>query len=459
MGADTIYALSTAFGKSGVAVIRVSGKECLQLAREYNIDSKLQHREAVYCQLYSLVRRDEIIDGCIVVYFKGPHSFTGEDILEFHTHGSIAIIQKILGEFAGLEYLRVAYPGEFSKRAFLNGKMDLTRAEGLALLLDAKTEVQRQVATRQFFGQQSSLYTAWRSCLIETMALVEALVDFPADEVPTDTIEIIYQRVAFLKSQITDHLKQKDVSEVIMRGIRVAIVGEPNVGKSSLINALAQREVAIVSDIAGTTRDVLDVQLDIGGFQVVLSDTAGIRDGSQDLIELEGMRRAQKRIEEADICILVVDGMKCRVISDLEDSDIYKSVVFYSKPLIIVFNKQDDRDVLYSSDVIVEGSTISISTSFLPENIKISESRVVDAIISIAKAFYTPSEDPLITSQRHRRLLSMALNALDCIDSQQPLDIQGEYVRMSANFIGEIMGVVGIEEILDTIFSNFCIGK
>ncbi len=439
---DTIYALSTILGKSGVAIIRISGDECCQIAKKYGFADKVSAGKIFRHTLISIVDGN-LIDDCLIACFKAPYSFTGEDILEFHTHGSIAVINKILTELSGIYGLRVADPGEFSKRAFLNGKMDLSQAEGLASLIEAETEVQRQIASRQMSGEQGSLYERWRLDLITILAQLEALIDFPTDDIPENALYLAQQKTENIVLSIEQHLAQGNGSEIVQRGIRVAIIGEANAGKSTLLNALARRDVAITSEIAGTTRDIIEVKLDIAGFPFIIYDTAGIRKSS-DIIEQEGIKRSYRALENADICILVID------VTAAIPQKLIKHIELLQKPFVIVYNKIDLSDSV--SDLVggIKLGRIKVGPEL---------NNVIEYLKNYAIDVYAPTSEPLLTSERHRVHLCEALRCLEEFDVHYPIDIASQHIRMSANSLGQIVGKINVDEILDEVFSSFCIGK
>ena len=290
MAKDTIYALSTVSGKSGVAVFRISGEEALKAIKYMSLIDieKINSRHAYFSLIHDI--KGETIDHGIIIYFKSPSSFTGEDIVEIHTHGSKAVISSVLENLSRIENFRLAEPGEFSKRAFYNGKMDLTEAEGLADLIDAQTSEQQKYALKQMDGGLKNLYESWREKLIDIMAYLEAYIDFPDEELPTDLIKKIENTVLNVRNEINQHLQQSRLGERLHEGFRVVIIGEPNAGKSSLFNALARKEAVIVSDIAGTTRDAIDIYMDINGYPIIFTDTAGLRDTEEEIEQKESKK-------------------------------------------------------------------------------------------------------------------------------------------------------------------------
>jgi tRNA modification GTPase len=446
MNNKTIFALSTILGKSGVAVIRVSGEKALGVARSFGIKKELEHQTIRKVTITSPID-GAVIDQCMAAFFKGPNSFTGEDVLELQTHGSIAVVKRILNELAELEECRVADPGEFSRRAFMNSKMDLVMAEGLADLIDAETELQRQIAMRQMQGEQSNLYSSWREELLQILSKLEALIDFPTDDIPESELQRAEEKITGLANSMKHHLSQNDVAEVIHRGVRVAIVGAPNAGKSSLINALARRDVAIVSDIAGTTRDIIEVKLDLKGYPFIFFDTAGIRE-SGDVIEAEGIKRAKSALRDANFCIHVID----RVDND-ESASIQKDVEYLSIPYVKLYNKSDMLATL------PEAKSDSLTISLKSDNKDAHIDDLIKLLIQFAVDHYTPSLEPLLSCVRHKKLIEESIYYLSMFDSRQPLDIASEYVRRATQSISQIIGNIDVEDVLDIIFSNFCIGK
>ena len=308
MDNKTIYALSTVLGKSGVAIIRISGKEALQVVRLMtNLNpNNIKARYAYFTDLKDLIK-SQTLDKCLLLYFKAPNSFTGEDIVELQIHGSRAVISSVLNNLSRIPEFRMAEPGEYSKRAFYNQKMDLTEAEGLADLIDAETEAQQKYALRQMEGSLKNLYDDWRTQLVTIMAHLEAYIDFPDEEIPESVVNSLNNTVFKLREAIRKHLSGDTIGERLREGFRVVIVGRPNAGKSSLLNTFAQRDVVIVSDIAGTTRDAVDIHLDLNGYPVIITDTAGIRE-TEEAIEKQGVEIAYRKINDADLLICLFDA-------------------------------------------------------------------------------------------------------------------------------------------------------
>jgi len=432
----TIYACATAPGKAGVAVIRISGNHALEALKQFGVKKTVKAREAIVTNIYD-PSDGQLIDYILLLYFQSPHSFTGEDVIELHTHGSIAVIRHILAILSNIENFRLAEAGEFAKRAFLNGKMDLTQAEGLADLIEAETIMQAKQASRQMSGQLEKLYNKWREELIELLAIMEAFIDFPEEDIPEELAHHVEEKLKELKESLSQHLNDNKRGERLRQGVYVAIIGAPNVGKSSLLNFLAKKDVAIVSNIAGTTRDIVELHLDLAGMPMTIADTAGLR-VSEDIIEQEGIRRAKARAEEADIILTILDASQKPDAESLKYSQMPNSIT--------ILNKID----LAKTDL--PGLAISIK-----------EGKGLDALIDLltkkAEEMLNPSFDPIITRERHRKLLQNCLDNLMMFSLDKPIELAVEDLRIAARELGKIVGLIDIETILGSIFSKFCIGK
>ena len=434
----TIFALATPPGKSGVAIIRISGDGALSCLNHLTTDSLPKPR---YAALRNIINptTNQLIDKAVILTFPAPNSFTGEDVVELHIHGSRAVINLVINILSDFNNFRLANPGEFSRRAFLNGKMDLTAAEGLSDLIEAETLIQQQQAMRQMQGALANLYDTWKHKLIYSLALIEAYLDFPEDDIPPNVIADVNNEVAFLSANIALHLNDNHRGEILRRGIHVAILGAPNVGKSSLLNYLAKRDVAIVSSIAGTTRDVIEVHLDLSGYPVTIADTAGIRE-SEDLIEQEGIIRAKVKAENADVKIVIISADDKTSLSPEISSMIDNNT-------IILVNKIDKGSINYPNAIQVS----------VKENIGLD--LFLELLSSVIAEKFSPSSDPLITRERHRHYLNSCLESLNCFSLDNPLELACEDLRLAARALGQIVGVIDVEAILDEIFINFCIGK
>lgn len=439
--APTIYALSSGSGVAGVAVIRVSGANVGVVIERLRL-GELQPRLA---RLVRIADPDtgEAIDSALALYFAEPASYTGEDVLELHVHGGRAVVAAVLGALSQIGGCRLAEAGEFTRRAFHKGKMDLTEAEGLADLIAAETQVQRRQALRVAEGSLRVLYESWRAQLIEAMALMEAALDF-ADEadVAADAVHQAETRVGDLRSSISAHLDDGRRGEIMREGYRVVIAGPPNAGKSSLLNALARRDVAIVSAEPGTTRDVVEIRLDLGGFAVVVSDTAGIRADPTGTVEREGIRRSFARSAEADLVLWLIDAGA--PLPSPADELLRQGV-----EVIPILNKTD----LGVPAGIPAAAAISTRTGDgLPG--------LLDLIANRAANRLEPGEAPLITTTRQRALIQETRANLDrFLAGNEPPELRAEDLRLAAGALGRITGRVDAEDVLNRVFGAFCIGK
>jgi tRNA modification GTPase len=429
----SIFAQASAQGRAGVSVIRLSGDKALWAAQQLTA-KPLKPRYASYS---ALSFQDEIIDQAIVLYFPAPNSFTGEDCIELHVHGSRAILDRLYGIFIGLG-LKLAEPGEFSRRAVENGKIDLTQAEGIADLVDAETEAQRQQALTQLDGGLRRRYEGWRSDLVDLLARLEVYIDFPDEDLPDDLSQVILSRIAALRDSLNLALVDAERGRQIREGYRIVILGEPNAGKSSLFNTLLQAETAIVTPVAGTTRDIIEAQLRIGPYSVLLYDTAGLRE-TDEIVEREGIRRARAKADEADLRLWLVDGTEPDAPKDLREGD------------LLVFSKGD-----MAPGVSRETSAYVISTvtgQGVTELVSAIEHRVTQAL--------SGQTFPAATRERHRERLTAARDQLEqALSSRLRVpELTAEHVRMALNSFEALFGRYDVEGVLDVVFSTFCIGK
>ena len=441
MNNNTIYALSTVFGKSGVAVIRISGINVIDVISQMT-DIDVNNIKPRYAYFTNIVNKktNEILDKSLVIYFKAPYSFTGEDILEIQCHGSKAVLNSVLNCLSSIEGVRLAEPGEFSKRAFYNNKMDLTEAEGLADLIDAETSEQQKYAIRQLSGNLKDLYTSWRQKLVKVLSYLEAFIDFPEEDIPESLNVEILNTVFKVKNDITLHLNGNTVKERLKNGFRVVISGAPNAGKSSLINALVKRNAVIVSDIEGTTRDAIDINLDISGYPIIITDTAGIRE-TDNPVEKQGVEIAKEKINTADIVINLYDATK----KGNNDFMLKENAIY-------VANKVDKLNEV-DLDKIPENH-IKISAKYNQGIEKITEN-----ILDIVKENFTNYSGPLITRTRYQECLTECLYCLENFSLDKEIELSAEDIRLACRYIGKITGHVEVDEILDNIFGSFCIGK
>ncbi len=446
MKPGTIVALGSGAGRAGVAVIRLSGPDAGATLAALTGHAPAKPRRATRVAFQNPQSGEELDEG-LALWFPGPASFTGEDVAELHVHGGPAVVEAIIDACLSQPDVRVAEPGEFSRRAFENGKLDLAEAEGLADLVDAETEGQRRQALRQARGVLSALYEGWRTKLIEAAALIEAEIDFPDEDLPG----ALARRAGPILQTLADDMGRHLVDhrgERIRDGYRIAIIGPPNAGKSSLLNALAKREAAIVSDIPGTTRDVVEVRLVLGGFPVWIADTAGLREAA-DAIEAEGVRRALARAEEADLRILVVEAgaaLAPALMESLRPSD------------LLVRSKTD----LQSARTPRTGALFSGSPELWLSTLSGEGVQALETLLSARVAHALGSEEtPALTRARHRRLVEEARAALvralpRIADSPE---LAAEDLRLAGRALGRLTGRIDVEDLLDEIFSSFCIGK
>jgi tRNA modification GTPase len=453
---DTIFALATAPGRAGVAVIRVSGPRALPSLRALSHRAAFKTRHAYLTALYD-PQTDDVLDQALVLSFIAPASYTGEDVVEYHLHGGRAVIDSVINALKKQPHHRMAEPGEFTRRAFENGKIDLTAAEAVADLIDAETQAQKIQALSQMGGALESLYNDWTERLKKTLAHLEADIEFPDEDMPDGIAPEVTTATQKLITEIAEHLNDNRRGERLRDGIQIAVIGAPNAGKSSLVNALVQRDIAIVSPLAGTTRDVIEAHLDIGGFPVILSDTAGLRpdqlppftspplaggiEGGHDAIESEGIARALKKAQEADITILLFDGTE-----DIPDPHTLNLI---DDRALLVVNKMDDARAASNLNGALE---ISVKNG---EGL----SALLQALEEKIKAIFVASEMPSLTRQRHRAALDEALTSLTRSQTAALPELMAEDLRLATRAIGRITGRVDVEDLLDVIFKDFCIGK
>jgi tRNA modification GTPase len=428
--ADTIYALATSQGRAGVAVVRISGPEAFTSLKSLCINFNISPRKSKLCDLYT----DEglHLDRALVIPFKGPQSFTGEDVVELHLHGSIAVIQKTLETLSKLPNLRQALPGEFTRRAFTNEKLDLAEIEGLADLIEAETEAQRVQALQVLSGKLGQRVQEWRSMIIKAMAFIEVTIDFADEEVPTDISKDVLLILTNIIKDLEYESESTKVAERIRSGFEVAIVGKPNVGKSSLLNALSGREAALTSEEAGTTRDIIEVRMDLGGLPVTMMDTAGLRD-TDNLIENKGISKAIEKANSADLVIVLTEDGEIPI--EIQNSSVLKFV-----------SKCDDGE-------LADG--VSAFTGYGLDNMISSIKRKLEKRVQ---------NQGLATRYRHREAIDSAVNKIQMAkkfvkDGPSFYDLAAEELRQTTYTLDELFGKVDVENVLDEVFSSFCLGK
>ena len=442
----TIYALSSGPGIAGISVIRVSGSKTKDVIINLTKHAELEPRVATL-RKFNKINNNELIDEGILIWFPGPNSYTGEDMAEFHVHGSKAVVDSIQAEISKIDGCRLADPGEFTKIAFQNGKINLLQAESISDLISSETEIQRQQAIKIMSGKSSDKFNSLRSRLIKILSNVEAKIDFPEDDLPNDILENIHIETDKIKIEIEKILNDQRVGERIREGFKIAIIGPTNAGKSSLLNYLSRRDIAIVSEIAGTTRDVIEAHLNLDGFPVIVSDTAGIR-VSKDEIEKKGIKLALEKAENADLNIIVIEPKSIDFTDFFNQSAIDKA--------ILVVNK---------SDLVFKEINEEIK-KYNPIFISVKEEKNLDKLIELIKENlknkFISSEDIYITRERHRSNLKNCVEHLKNFQekkSLQDFDKGAEDLRLATRYLGMIVGKVDVEEVLGSIFNDFCIGK
>jgi len=438
----TIFAQCSGLIKAGVAVYRISGPRAVDAAQCLTKKEFFEPRKAYLLDIFDPAS-DESIDKGLVIYFRAPASFTGEDIIEFHLHGSLAISKLMYKALAKIQGVRIANPGEFSKRAYINGKFDLIQAEGLVDLINAETEMQHKQAMQQSSGLLSSLYESWRKSLLKVMSYLEAYIDFPEEGISSKILGEIEKSIGALKDEMKSHLDDHSRGEIIREGINLSIFGPPNVGKSSLINYIANRNVAIVSPMPGTTRDSIETFIDIQGYPVCITDTAGIRTQTYDIVELEGIKRAVNKTQTAHIKLLVID-----VEMDIDSLD--KSI----RDLI------DDKTIIIVNKIDLKHNITRIpNATYVSLKQKINLEALMEKIVDKIKEISPNLQSPYITRERHRQNVEEALSLLNNFSLEKDLVLAAEDVRLAACRLSLITGKITVDEILEEIFSSFCIGK
>ncbi len=442
----TIYALSTGSGTSGIAVIRVSGKNTSHVIKKLT-GSKLPAPRVATLKKFNKNGGKELIDEGIIIWFPAPNSYTGEDLAEFHVHGSRAVIKAMHLAISKVKNCRLAEPGEFTRRAFQNGRINLVKAESIADLISAETEIQRKQAVKIMSGKSSEKFNEWREKLLKILSHVEAKIDFPDEDLPKNVIKEIQKLSNNVLMEIKKTLADQKVGERIREGFKIAIVGPPNSGKSSLLNYLSKRDAAIVSETAGTTRDIIETHLNLDGFPVILSDTAGIR-RSKNEIEKKGIKIALKRADDADLKIVIIPS------KNVDFTGILRSLI--TKNSILVINKSD----------LIKGSLNKKFKKYDHVLISIKKDLNLDKLIkkikSKLKNKFITKENILITRERHRENLLNCVYHLERFNEKKSIkdfDKGAEDLRLATRHLGMIVGKVDVEELLGRIFNDFCIGK
>jgi len=436
---STIFALASGALRAGVAVVRVSGSGARQSLDVLCGKKNPRPRHAYYVTITGPLSGAQI-DRALVIYFAAPASFTGEDVVEYHVHGGRSVIESLLAALGRIEGFCMAAPGEFTRRAFENGKLDLTEAEAIADLIDAETEAQRLQALGQLGGALGALYQGWTDRLSGILAHQEADIEFPEDDLPQGLSNALAPKIEELRGEISAHLNDNRRGERLRSGVMVAIIGAPNAGKSSLLNALAARDAAIVSEEAGTTRDVIEVHLDLGGYPAILADTAGLRETDQ-TIEAEGIRRAQARARDADLKIALFDATQ-------EKPDAATMALVDDKT-VVVLSKTD-----LGVRLPLQGHSLSVKTGAGMEEFLTALTARLGVVLGSSTA-----GAPALTRERHRAALEETREHLARAATATLPELAAEDLRMALRALGRITGRVHVEELLDKIFRDFCIGK
>jgi len=440
-----IYALSSGRGPSGIAIVRISGKDTRKICQNLTKLKDIKPNEINFCKFYD-PKKDNVIDPeALLLWFPGPNSYTGDNLAEFQVHGSNAVIKALLKALSEQDNCRLAEPGEFTKIAFQNDKIDLLKAESIGDLIHAETELQREQAVKLVQGNASNYYNDLRIKLIKSLSYIEAKIDFAEDDLPEKVLNEVQNSIKEIHNEIHKIIEDNKIGEKIRDGFKVSIIGEVNSGKSSLLNLIAKRDVAIVSDEAGTTRDVIETYLNIDGYPVILSDTAGIRDAKNE-VEKKGISLALGKSKEADLKIIVIDNSSNNI-----NKEIKKMI---NKDTIVLLNKSDvesKQNHKFNVDTVLasvkENKNIDILINKIKEKLSIK---------------FSSNNSTLITRERHRLKLNECLKEIDNFlkkDQNKDLELAAEDLRMATRHLGSIVGKVDVEEILGSIFKDFCIGK
>jgi tRNA modification GTPase len=439
-----IYALSSGRGPSGIAIVRLSGTDTLKISKLISRQKELKIKQINFCKFYDPANQS-LIDEGLLLWFPGPGSYTGEDLVEFHIHGSNAVITKILSVLSEQRNCRLAEPGEFTKIAFHNNKIDLIEAESIGDLINAETEMQRKQAIKLVQGSASEYYEQLRKKLVKSLSYIEAKIDFAEDDLPEKVLSEVHQSIQDIYQDVKKILEDNKIGEKIRNGFRVSIIGEVNAGKSSLLNLLSKREVAIVSEEEGTTRDVIETYLNIDGYPVILADTAGIREAKSE-VEKKGISLALNKLNESDLNIIMVDNTKSKINKKIKE--------LINKDSIVLLNKSDIKN---SPNHQFDADSILIS---------VKNNKNIDQLIKklkekLSKKFIS-NNNILITRERHRFKLNECLKEIDNFlkkDQNKDIELAAEDLRLATKHLGSVVGRVDVEEILGSIFQDFCIGK
>ena len=440
-----IYALSSGRGPSGIAIVRISGKEILEICKKLTKLDTIRSNEVNFCKFYDPKNGNVIDPEALLLWFPGPNSYTGYDLAELQIHGSNAVISALLRVLSEQKNCRLAEPGEFTKLAFQNNKIDLLKAESIGDLIHSETELQRKQAVKLVQGNASNYYNDLRGKIVKSLALIEAKIDFAEEDLPEKVLKEAHKSIKEIHHEIQKIIEDSKIGEKIRDGFRVSITGEVNAGKSSLLNLISKRDVAIVSDEEGTTRDVIETYINLDGYPVILLDTAGIREAKNE-IEKKGISLALGQSKEADLNIVVIDNTSKKI-----NNEIKKMI---RKDTIVLLNKSDIEgkpNHKFNVDTVLASVKNNKNIEKLIEKIK----------EKISKKF-SSNNSVLITRERHRVKLNECLKEINKFlkkDQNKDLELAAEDLRMATRHLGSIVGKVDVEEILGSIFKDFCIGK
>jgi len=442
----TIYALSSGIGVAGVAVVRISGPDTKNVVTQL-ISGRFPEPRVATLKKVNNSNKTELIDEGIIIWYPAPNSYTGEDMAEIQVHGSRAVIKALLDTISNFKKCRMAEPGEFTKLALKNGKINLLKAESIGDLISSETDLQMKQALKVIAGNNLKKFETWREDVLKILSNIEAKIDFPDEDLPKEILNGIKKKSDKIIYEMEASLQDNKVGQIIRDGFKIAIIGPPNVGKSSLLNYLSNRDVAIVSEIAGTTRDVIETHLNINGYPVIISDTAGIRDAN-DEIEKKGIKLSLKKADESDLNIIIIEAKS-------KENSAFLDKYINEKTLLVV-NKIDKESDIIPSDL----------KELNPILISIKNQKNIDVLINLIKdkikSRFLGSENVLITRERHRENLEDCLKNLKNFKNKNDIndfDKAAEDLRLATRSLGKITGKVDVEEILDSIFNDFCIGK
>ena len=442
----TIYALSSGIGVAGVAVVRISGPDTKNVVSQL-ISGRFPEPRVATLKKVNNSNKTELIDEGIIIWYPAPNSYTGEDMAEIQVHGSRAVIKALLDTISNFKKCRMAEPGEFTKLALKNGKINLLKAESIGDLISSETDLQMKQALKVIAGKNLKKFETWREDVLKVLSNIEAKIDFPDEDLPKEILNDIKKKTDKIIREMEASLQDNKVGQIIRDGFKIAIIGPPNVGKSSLLNYLSNRDVAIVSEIAGTTRDVIETHLNINGYPVIISDTAGIRE-AKDEIEKKGIKLSLKKADEADLNIIIIEAKSKENRGFLDK--------YINEKTLLVVNKIDKESDIISSDL----------KKLNPILVSIKNQKNIDVLINLIKdkikSRFLGSENVLITRARHRENLEDCLKNLKKFKNKNDIndfDKAAEDLRLATRSLGKITGKVDVEEILDSIFNDFCIGK